>query len=650
MDWENLIAKASAATGVHPNLLRAVMMAESSGNPRDVSRTGAQGLMQLMPGTARSLGVRNAFDPQQNLMGGAKYLAQNLKLFGGDVSRALAAYNAGPGAVQKFGGIPPYPETQKYVRNVMGLFGQPFRGASGRGGRQASGFPSPFGGAPAAPAPDLRSVLGDGQSLNLGAVIQSLMETSRANPINPAYVRPVVEDGEGMGWNGALGAIGGMGGVGPQMPEMKTLPSLVDNYGTAMEEAAKLAPNPYAPQELFARTQAEKENKLAQFLDANPMPQMGLREALGYVDMPHRQAVALPDRVRPQVDPLSQGIATLAGLFQPASMGALAGIPYRSAVESADRATGDARQRYALERERADTEFGDRLQERQATLQHAQQANAVANENSQIGYQNLLAARNARLQSAQLGAQGDASGALAQGYGQMGKQSSEYSVAQTKAGLLGQQVKAAGDEQARQDELGYRRGNLLMQGMFGLQNAQIRGDTSRDVAQTGAESRQAVANTMSESRIKAAEIGKSARIATANIQAQVRQTLAKGKFSAVQQNMVNRLGQRWTQATHNLDMVGRSADKEWTNYKLMNPSADEATWKAQAVANAKAAVEQARSEWESAVSGMGIDATTGQSNGSPTSAPASPSGKKSGKSGLQGGKVLAPGISYKLNP
>ena len=131
-----MIKQAADEAGVPPALVKAVAKAESGFNPKAARRAGAQGLMQLMPGTARGLGVTDPFDPMQSLRGGAKYLRQQLDRFGGDYSKAIAAYNAGPGAVQKYGGIPPYAETQAYVPRVLAYF-QQFGGATGGTGSTA---------------------------------------------------------------------------------------------------------------------------------------------------------------------------------------------------------------------------------------------------------------------------------------------------------------------------------------------------------------------------------------------------------------------------------------------------------------------------------------------------------------------------------
>ena len=115
--WAGAIEKAAADAGVDPKLLAAVAWTESGFNPEAVSHAGARGLMQLMPQTARGLGV-DPHDPAQNLAGGARYLAEQLDRFG-TVDLALAAYNAGPGAVSRHGGVPPYAETRGYVTRVL---------------------------------------------------------------------------------------------------------------------------------------------------------------------------------------------------------------------------------------------------------------------------------------------------------------------------------------------------------------------------------------------------------------------------------------------------------------------------------------------------------------------------------------------------
>lgn len=123
-ELRTLIQQAANSAGVDPKLFESLVAAESGFNSRAVSHAGAQGLAQLMPGTAKALGVTDPFDPQQNLFAGAKYLGQMLRQFGGDEKLALAAYNAGPGTVSRFGGIPPITETQAYVQRVLTMAGR----------------------------------------------------------------------------------------------------------------------------------------------------------------------------------------------------------------------------------------------------------------------------------------------------------------------------------------------------------------------------------------------------------------------------------------------------------------------------------------------------------------------------------------------
>lgn len=125
LSWSQILSivqSISVFYNIDPYLVLAVIHQESGGNSKAVSSAGAEGLMQLMPQTAADLGVSNAFNPQQNIKGGIAYLAYLLKLFKGNVAWALAGYNAGPGAVEYYHGIPPYPETQNYVKDVMWFY------------------------------------------------------------------------------------------------------------------------------------------------------------------------------------------------------------------------------------------------------------------------------------------------------------------------------------------------------------------------------------------------------------------------------------------------------------------------------------------------------------------------------------------------
>ncbi len=121
---DEIFDKAAKKNNVSVELLKAIGKAESNFDPKAVSRCGAQGVMQLMPATAKSLGVTDSFDAEQNIMGGAKYISDLLKKYNGDTKLALAAYNAGSGNVKKYGGIPPFKETQNYVKKVMNYMNQ----------------------------------------------------------------------------------------------------------------------------------------------------------------------------------------------------------------------------------------------------------------------------------------------------------------------------------------------------------------------------------------------------------------------------------------------------------------------------------------------------------------------------------------------
>jgi soluble lytic murein transglycosylase-like protein len=131
-EFDPLITRAANDHSLDPRLVKSVMLVESGFNPGAVSPKGARGLMQLMPETASRHGARNVHDPAQNIAAGTRYLSHLLNLFDGNLEKSLAAYNAGEGAVARYGGIPPYDETRNYVRRALtAYYGTPYAGGSG---------------------------------------------------------------------------------------------------------------------------------------------------------------------------------------------------------------------------------------------------------------------------------------------------------------------------------------------------------------------------------------------------------------------------------------------------------------------------------------------------------------------------------------
>jgi len=146
--YDAIIERHASAFGVDPVLIRAVIQVESNFDPHCVSNKGARGLMQLMPETAKRYGIRDIFDPEENIRGGVRELAELLTMFHDDLPRALAAYNAGQGAVLKYAGIPPYSETMTYVKRAMSVYygtpyGQATSFAAGKAPKLKGGFMAP---------------------------------------------------------------------------------------------------------------------------------------------------------------------------------------------------------------------------------------------------------------------------------------------------------------------------------------------------------------------------------------------------------------------------------------------------------------------------------------------------------------------------
>lgn len=131
--YEEIIQEAAKTYGVDAALIRAVMQAESAFHPYAVSRAGAEGLMQLMPELSDEMGVSDAFDPRENIMGGVRYLKRLLDYHNGDLDLALASYNAGPGNVERYGGVPPFRETRNYVKTIKSLLARLNREAGAKG-------------------------------------------------------------------------------------------------------------------------------------------------------------------------------------------------------------------------------------------------------------------------------------------------------------------------------------------------------------------------------------------------------------------------------------------------------------------------------------------------------------------------------------
>lgn len=206
--YSNIVHEAASKYGVNPTLVHAVIRAESGGNQGARSPAGAVGYMQLMPGTARGLGV-NPNDGRQNIMGGTKYLSQQLKAFGGNVDKALAAYNAGPGNVRKYGGIPPFNETQNYVKRIKGFLNE-MGGMEGGATAGGSTTPAPTASPTSSAATDVNSPRAQYKKAMLASMFEDSpimrMALERAGAVsNTDIIRPTAQAAEAGDIEGGAG-------------------------------------------------------------------------------------------------------------------------------------------------------------------------------------------------------------------------------------------------------------------------------------------------------------------------------------------------------------------------------------------------------------------------------------------------------------
>lgn len=388
-DYAPLVSRYAQAYGVRPALGAALIRQESGGNPNAVSSSGAQGLGQLMPSTARALGVTNPFDPEQNIRASMQYLGQHLKTFGGDETKALAAYNAGPGAVQKYGGVPPFKETQNYVRSVMNMAGQ----SGGPAAPRAPVLPS-RGGAAGKRATGGLNPQGVGQLLGYDpSTIASLLP--QITPPPPAYSQTAP------GPYQPQSTIPPEGQMGP-MPGFQG-PSDLQRYNDALSQS--LGPSPFAAQALQAQSAlARAKAYQAGMPDAEREPY----DPYSGPAMPTRNLPAIPDRPAPAMSPMAQILGALGGLVSPVNAGALGAAPLAAANNAAQQQYGDRLERFNLATGQANHQYEDAVAAR-----HAQVQEALHNRQQEIDqsrYEDTLQQLAARLAAEAAGAQVTAEG------------------------------------------------------------------------------------------------------------------------------------------------------------------------------------------------------------------------------------------------
>ena len=210
MRYQDIIDKYASVFGIDPNLIHSVIQHESGYNPSAKSPAGAMGLMQLMPSTAKGLGVTNPLDPEQNIKGGAKMLGNLMKTYGGNIEKTLAAYNAGAGNVAKYGGIPPFSETRNYVKNVMKTYNALMNGLNPpASAEEAPHAPSSPQAAPPVTYDSLMDILGKGenpfpQNSQDYSGMQNLLNTMGAKNVSD-----YISQGKNLGVKGVANALKG---------------------------------------------------------------------------------------------------------------------------------------------------------------------------------------------------------------------------------------------------------------------------------------------------------------------------------------------------------------------------------------------------------------------------------------------------------
>ena len=569
-NYDALINKYAQLNNLDPNLVRAVIKQESSGNPRAVSPVGAKGLMQLMPRTAASLGVKDAFDEEQNIAGGTRYLAQQIKRFG-SVENGLAAYNAGAGKVKKYGGIPPIPETQNYVKKIMANYKSPSK-SSNTASRSA---------APTAPTKRQNNA-------SLGALSQAfdaqgnvdpqaflnyfLQGTTQNNaPSTPLYDPFSATSAPNPNYNpqssfNPFAAIG-LDNPAQQIPEKPyddrknlMVPALSDQRNQAEKDTLNnnITDSEREQKRLVAQSKLLKAQ--AEMLKHNPTPELQQDE---YVPVPERQQAALPVRPEARLDPMSAIIATLAGTIDNENAGSYASVPLSAGIEQADREYGDRIQHYKMLTDQLANDYEQELNDRNERVRYSRDKNATK-------YQNDLNKRAGVLEAGNLDAQVGLNDDLAKDDGGFIPREKQAAQSNLQSQQLGRQInEQLGQNQAKQNAelksqaLDAQASRNAFSFLSNLYNYQSR---LQGVQQTN-NTKKEISTDKNTTAVKVAEIKAKGTLDAAikrasYAQNHVNSTLAK--LPAHLQEKVKRSGQVWANAEKEVTRAYREAEKAFS--------------------------------------------------------------------------------------